>query len=55
MVGRTPWNAEGVCGEGPGYGVGTVGLYVEALSVLAACHGREITEVIPEPLPRVLE
>ena len=53
--GRTPWNAEGVCGEGPGYGVGTVGLYVDALSVLAACRGTEIAEVIPEPLPRVLE
>ena len=53
--GHTPWNAEGVCGEGPGYGVGTVGLYVEALSVLAACRGTEIAEVIPEPLPRVLE
>ena len=53
--GRTPWNAEGVCGEGPGYGVGTVGLYVEALSVLAACLGKEIAEVIPESFPRVMQ
>ena len=52
--GRTPWNGEGVCGEGPGYGVGTVGLYVEALSVLAACLGKEIEEVVPESFPRVM-
>ena len=53
--GRMPWNAEGVCGEGPGYGVGTVGLYIEALSVLAACLGREIEEVVPQSFPRVME
>jgi hypothetical protein len=37
--GTRPWNHEGVCGEGPGYGMGTVWEYIEALPPIAACEG----------------
>lgn len=53
--GRGPWNEEGVCGEGPGYGIGTVGEYVEALPIIAACAGKTIPEVIPPGLVNVLD
>jgi len=53
--GRGPWNEEGVCGEGPGYGVGTVHEYVEALLPLAACLGKTVQEVVPPSLLRVME
>ena len=49
--GRRPWNEEGVCTEGPGYGVGTVEHFVEALFPLAACLQKSVREVItPEML-----
>ena len=49
--GKRPWNEEGVCTEGPGYGVGTVEHLVEALFPLAACLQKSVHEVIsPEML-----
>jgi hypothetical protein len=49
--GKRPWNEEGVCTEGPGYGVGTVEHLVEALFPLAACVQKSVHEVItPEML-----
>lgn len=53
--GHGPWNEEGVCGEGPGYGLGTVHEYVEALLPLAACLGKTVREIIPPSLLRVTE
>ena len=44
--GKRPWNDEGVCTEAPGYGVGTVEHYVEALFPLAACLGKSVREMI---------
>ena len=42
-----PWNDEGVMGEGPAYGNGTLGNIAEALPVLAACTGKEIESFLP--------
>ena len=44
---RRPWNEEGVCGEGPGYGVGTLLALVEAQPIIAACTGAGIEESFP--------
>jgi len=49
-----PWNEEGVCGEGPGYGLGTVGEVIEALPILAAVDGCEIEKILPESLGRIM-
>ncbi|MBI2193306.1 MAG: heparinase II/III family protein [Planctomycetes bacterium] len=53
--GERPWSAEGVCGEGPGYGMGTVSEFVEALPAIAACRRKAVSDVVPQGLPRVLE
>lgn len=44
---RRPWNEEGVCGEGPGYGVSTMRELVEAQPIIAACTGAGIEEIFP--------
>lgn len=44
--GRRPWNEEGVCTEGPGYGLGTVGHCVESLFPLAACLDKTVQDVV---------
>jgi len=49
-----PWNEEGVCGEGPGYGIGTLNELVEALPIIAACKGVSVEDVLPPVLPRVM-
>ena len=46
---RRPWNEEGVCGEGPGYGVGTLLELVEAQPIIAACTGASLEETCPAP------
>jgi len=50
-----PWDVEGVFGEGPGYGSGTVQEYCEILPALAACLGKTVEEVIPRSLSHVME
>lgn len=50
-----PWNDEGVCGEGPGYGAGTALLYVEAVPPIAACLGVPIREAVPPSLFNVMD
>ena len=49
-----PWNEEGVCGEGPGYGLGTVGEVIEALPILGAVDGCPIEEVTPGSLRHLM-
>jgi len=49
-----PWNEEGVCGEGPGYGLGTVGEVIEALPVLAAVDNCPVEEVVPDSLRHIM-
>lgn len=46
--GQHVWNEEGVCGEGPGYGIGTAASYVTALFTLSACTGKELRDMVPE-------
>ncbi len=48
--GARPWSGEGVCGEGPGYGFGTVNEYVEALHPIAACLNRPVSDAITPAL-----
>lgn len=52
--GERPWNHEGVCGEGPGYGLGTLWEYLEALPPIAACRGQQVADVIPSALAPVM-
>ena len=51
---RRPWNDEGVCGEGPGYGVGTLLELVEAQPIIAACTGAGIDETLPRSARSVI-
>ena len=51
---RRPWNEEGVCGEGPGYGVGTLLELVEAQPIIAACTGASLDETFPAPARKVM-
>ena len=51
---RRPWNEEGVCGEGPGYGVGTLLELVEAQPIIAACTGASLEETFPAPARKVM-
>lgn len=44
---RNPWNEEGVMGEGPSYGNGTLAEFLAALPVLAACTGKPEEEFLP--------
>mgnify|MGYP001162244255 FL=1 len=53
--GTRPWNHEGVCGEGPGYGMGTVWEYIEALPPIAACEERSISEMVPEAMSGLMD
>lgn len=53
--GTRVWNEEGVPGEGPGYGIGTVRMYVEALPPLAACTGVSVQEAIPSAIPAIMD
>ena len=51
---RRPWNEEGVCGEGPGYGVGTLLELVEAQPIIAACTGASLEETFPAPARKAM-
>jgi hypothetical protein len=51
---RGPWNEEGVFGEGPGYGVGTLEELVEAFPILAACHDARIEDLLAPELPQIM-
>ena len=50
-----PWNKEGIPGEGPGYGAGTVMEVIEALPIIAACSGKTIKEIVPPSFMRVTD
>ena len=51
---RRPWNEEGVCGEGPGYGVGTLLELVEAQPIIAACTGASLDDTFPTPARKAM-
>ena len=53
--GKRPWNHEGVCGEGPGYGMGTVWEYIEALPPIAACEGKSMDNMIPDAMNGLMD
>ncbi len=53
--GTGPWDEEGVCGEGPGYGLGTAYHFCLILPALAACLGRPVADVVPPSFRNVMD
>jgi len=53
--GKSPWNHEGVFGEGIHYGLTTLSLYIQALGPMAACLGTGLEGVVPDAMKNIME